>query len=197
MKIVSLFILEVKSKFSHASIPSDFMYFNSFAILTIVYNKNKAHTKRTTDRNGMKCNGIPHPSSSPFKDFTTKHSSHHQNTKLPYNNGKMAHLTLPPPPLLIVLSSHKTFTNFCILFYCFEWIKKETGMHLKLVINRSNMDVGCDQGYGSERSPEDELPPILSIPYQSIEAQPLYQQKAQQYNRDKISESDFNFITSG
>lgn len=56
------------------------------------------------------------------------------------------------------------------------------------------MDVGCDQGYGSERSPEDELPPILSIPYQSIEAQPLYQQM---YNRDKISESDFNFITSG
>lgn len=70
-------------------------------------------------------------------------------------------------------------------------------MHLKLVINRTNMDVGCDQGYGSERSPEEELPPILSIPYQSMEAQPLYQQKAQQYNRDKISESDFNFITSG
>lgn len=70
-------------------------------------------------------------------------------------------------------------------------------MHLKLVINRSNMDVGCDQGYGSERSPEDELPPILSIPYQSIEAQPLYQQKSQQYSRDAISESDFNFITPG
>lgn len=59
------------------------------------------------------------------------------------------------------------------------------------------MDVGCDQGYGSERSPEEELPPILSIPYQSMEAQPLYQQKAQHYSRDKISESDFNFITSG
>lgn len=55
------------------------------------------------------------------------------------------------------------------------------------------MDVGCDQGYGSERSPEEELPPILSIPYQSIEAQPLYQH----YNRDTISESDFNFITPG
>lgn len=71
-------------------------------------------------------------------------------------------------------------------------------MHLKLAINRSNMDVGCDQGYGSERSPEDELPPILSIPYQSIEAQPLYQQKSsQQFIRDTISESDFNFITPG
>lgn len=75
--------------------------------------------------------------------------------------------------------------------------RTETGMHLKLVINRSNMDVGCDQGYGSERSPEDELPPILSIPYQSIEAQPLYQQKSQHYSRVKISESDFNFITTG
>lgn len=71
-------------------------------------------------------------------------------------------------------------------------------MRLKLAINRSNMDVGCDQGYGSERSPEDELPPILSIPYQSVEAQPLYQQKIQQHNhRDTISESDFNFIAPG
>lgn len=69
-------------------------------------------------------------------------------------------------------------------------------MHLKLAINRSNMDVGCDQGYGSERSPEDELPPILSIPYQSIEAQPQYQQKAQQ-NQTTMSETDFSFITKG
>lgn len=58
------------------------------------------------------------------------------------------------------------------------------------------MDVGCDQGYGSERSPEDELPPILSIPYQSIEAQPQYQQKAQQ-NQTTMSETDFSFITKG
>lgn len=67
-------------------------------------------------------------------------------------------------------------------------------MHLKLNINRSNMDVGCDQGYGSERSPEEELPPILSIPYQSIEAQPQYQQKIQN-NRSAIS--NFDFITQG
>lgn len=58
------------------------------------------------------------------------------------------------------------------------------------------MDVGCDQGYGSERSPEDELPPILSIPYQSIEAQPQYQQKSQN-NRHAISDSNFSFITQG
>lgn len=54
--------------------------------------------------------------------------------------------------------------------------------------------MGCDQGYGSERSPEDELPPILSIPYQTIE--PQYHQKPQR-NNGTISESDFNFITKG
>lgn len=54
--------------------------------------------------------------------------------------------------------------------------------------------MGCDQGYGSERSPEDELPPILSIPYQTIE--PQYHQKLQR-NNGTISESDFNFITKG
>lgn len=69
-------------------------------------------------------------------------------------------------------------------------------MHLKLNMNRSNMDVGCDQGYGSERSPEEELPPILSIPYQSIEAQPQYQQKFQN-NRGAIGDSNFTFITPG
>lgn len=69
-------------------------------------------------------------------------------------------------------------------------------MHLKLVINRSNMDVGCDQGYGSERSPEDEIPPILSIPYQSIGAQPQYHQNLP-YSGITISENDFNFITAG
>lgn len=68
-------------------------------------------------------------------------------------------------------------------------------MHLKLAINRSNLDVGCDQGYGSERSPEDELPPpILSIPYQTIE--PHYHQKPQTNNATN-SESDYNFITEG
>ncbi|XP_031631093.1 putative uncharacterized protein DDB_G0282133 isoform X2 [Contarinia nasturtii] len=68
----------------------------------------------------------------------------------------------------------------------------ETTMHLKLAINRSNLDMGCDQGYGSERSPEDELPPILSIPYQTID--PHCQQKSQ-WNNGRVSEGDFNFIT--
>lgn len=70
-------------------------------------------------------------------------------------------------------------------------------MHLKLAINRSNLDMGCDQGYSSElgeRSPEDELPPILSIPYQTID--PHRQQKSQ-WNNGAVNEGDFNFITQG
>lgn len=38
-------------------------------------------------------------------------------------------------------------------------------------MKRTIFDIGCDQGYGSERSPEDELPPILTIPYQVTEQQ--------------------------
>lgn len=65
-------------------------------------------------------------------------------------------------------------------------------MNLKLPINRTNCE-GCDQGYGSERSPEDELPPtlpILSIPYQAAHQQP-------QWDHDKVNGCDFNFITKG
>ncbi|XP_059612237.1 uncharacterized protein LOC132258781 isoform X2 [Phlebotomus argentipes] len=32
-------------------------------------------------------------------------------------------------------------------------------LHLKMPTNRVNFDPSCDQGYGSERSPEDEMPP--------------------------------------
>lgn len=32
---------------------------------------------------------------------------------------------------------------------------------MRLPLNRTAVDAGCDQGYGSERSPEDELPPPL------------------------------------
>ncbi|XP_058176237.1 uncharacterized protein LOC131291066 [Anopheles ziemanni] len=36
-------------------------------------------------------------------------------------------------------------------------------LQLKLPLHRTNVDAGCDQGYGSERSPEDELPPPLLL----------------------------------
>lgn len=61
---------------------------------------------------------------------------------------------------------------------------------LKLPINRVNIDTGCDQGYGSERSPEDELPPplpLLTLPYQH--PMPL--------NYDKQNGYEYSFITQG
>lgn len=92
-------------------------------------------------------------------------------------------------------------------------------MHLKLPMKRTIFDIGCDQGYGSERSPDDELPPILTIPYQVTEHQMRHQYAAtnvpsavaQQQQlppppppskhqvkwQDQVHESDFSFITDG
>lgn len=81
-------------------------------------------------------------------------------------------------------------------------------MQLKFPMNRLNFDMGCDQGYASERSPEDELPPslpILSIPYQIPEQQnfhhhqlPLQEQQQQiKWDFDQVNEHDFSFITNG
>lgn len=70
--------------------------------------------------------------------------------------------------------------------------------HLKLNINRSNLD-GGDQGYGSERSPEDELPPILSFPYQTLGGAQSnnHQIPANQWIPHVANQSDFRFITNG
>ncbi|XP_041783731.1 uncharacterized protein LOC121599724 isoform X1 [Anopheles merus] len=38
---------------------------------------------------------------------------------------------------------------------------------LKLPLHRTAIDAGCDQGYGSERSPEDELPPPLLLMHET------------------------------
>lgn len=64
---------------------------------------------------------------------------------------------------------------------------------MKLPINRSNLDIGCDQGYGSERSPEDEQPP--SLPVMSIPYQPEIHQPPWDYN--KINGCEYSFITKG
>lgn len=59
-------------------------------------------------------------------------------------------------------------------------------------INRINFDTGCDQGYGSERSPEDELPPPLPI----LPPQP-YQPQHHQYDYEKYNGCEYSFITPG
>lgn len=40
---------------------------------------------------------------------------------------------------------------------------KDHPFHIPFQRNLSNIDTGYDQGYGSERSPEDELPPTLPL----------------------------------
>uniref|UniRef100_A0A182TNI3 Uncharacterized protein n=1 Tax=Anopheles melas TaxID=34690 RepID=A0A182TNI3_9DIPT len=40
-------------------------------------------------------------------------------------------------------------------------------LQLKLPLHRTAIDAGCDQGYGSERSPEDELPPPLLLMHET------------------------------
>lgn len=69
-------------------------------------------------------------------------------------------------------------------------------MNLELSINRLSLDVGCDQGYGSERSPEDDFPPILSIPYKTFQThlQTPYQMKSKSH---EINENDFSFVREG
>lgn len=46
---------------------------------------------------------------------------------------------------------------------CIENIVKDHQFHIPLQRNISNVDACYDQGYGSERSPEDELPPLLPL----------------------------------
>lgn len=79
--------------------------------------------------------------------------------------------------------------------FSFSLVFSETrsDIQLKLPINRSNLDIGCDQGYGSERSPEDELPPplpLMSIPYQPEIHQPPW-------DYDKLNGCEYSFITKG
>uniref|UniRef100_A0A182MW12 PDZ domain-containing protein n=1 Tax=Anopheles culicifacies TaxID=139723 RepID=A0A182MW12_9DIPT len=40
-------------------------------------------------------------------------------------------------------------------------------LQLKLPLHRTAIDAGCDQGYGSERSPEDDLPPPLLLMHET------------------------------
>lgn len=75
-------------------------------------------------------------------------------------------------------------------------LENKPDIQLKLPINRSNVDVGCDQGYGSERSPEDEFPPplpMLAIPYQMLHQQPT----SAQLNYEKYNGCEYSFITQG
>lgn len=69
-------------------------------------------------------------------------------------------------------------------------------MNLKLTLNRSSLDVGCDQGYGSERSPEEDFPPNLTVPHKSFQGH-LKTSHKPKWITNKISEREFDFIKEG
>lgn len=78
----------------------------------------------------------------------------------------------------------------------FLLIDNEATKNIKLAVNRSSLDIGCDQGYGSERSPEDDFPPILSILHNSFRTH-LQTNQDLKKDADKINENDFPFIKEG
>lgn len=85
---------------------------------------------------------------------------------------------------------------FYILFL--YYIEHRPEFQLKLPLNRVNFDAGCDQGYGSERSPEDEVPPVLpllrDVQFAGANIQ-ILANTIQQH--DWSFEKDYDFITKG
>lgn len=68
-------------------------------------------------------------------------------------------------------------------------------IQLKLPINRSNFDIGCDQGYASERSPEDEVPPLFP-PFRAASYHSMHNARPQ-WDYDTRNACDYSFITPG
>lgn len=69
-------------------------------------------------------------------------------------------------------------------------------LQLKIPTNRVNFDAGCDQGYGSERSPEDEMPPTMPLMMDGNYDDFL---SSTGYNHVNwgLTANDYNFITKG
>jgi hypothetical protein len=73
-------------------------------------------------------------------------------------------------------------------------------------LHRTNIDIGYDQGYGSERSPEDELPPPLPMmlmdpivmqQQHEITVQQQMNYLEQYWNSEKSNLCEYDFITQG
>lgn len=69
-------------------------------------------------------------------------------------------------------------------------------IQLKLPINRSTFDTGCDQGYASERSPEDEVPPLFP-PFRGPAYHSMQHNTQPQWEYDGRNPCDYSFITPG
>lgn len=77
----------------------------------------------------------------------------------------------------------------------FPFTERKPDIHLKLQINRSNFDIGCDQGYASERSPEDEVPPLF--PHFRAPSYHSMHNQRKQWTYDTRNAYDYSFITPG
>ncbi|XP_037027621.1 uncharacterized protein LOC119068226 isoform X4 [Bradysia coprophila] len=67
-------------------------------------------------------------------------------------------------------------------------------IQLKLPINRSTFDTGCDQGYASERSPEDEVPPLFP-PFRGPSYHSMHHNTQQHWDYEGRNPCDYSFIT--
>jgi hypothetical protein len=96
--------------------------------------------------------------------------------------------------------------SFSIKILSFPERKKE--ISFKLPLNRTNIDTGYDQGYGSERSPEDELPPPLPMmllqpaalalqPYEPPDVTVQQNYLDQYWSSEKQNFTEYDFITQG
>lgn len=94
-----------------------------------------------------------------------------------------------------LLLSNSTVYLARILWFSFLFTENRPDIQLKLPINRSNFDIGCDQGYASERSPEDEVPPLFP-PFRAASYHSMHNRRPQ-WDYDTRNACDYSFITPG
>lgn len=134
--------------------------------------------------------------------------NHEQIQNSPYNNSSSGKGSITSSTNLgsSTFKTNHGITNYFLLiykiqiyiFFFFAYIEHRPEFQLKLPLNRVNFDAGCDQGYGSERSPEDEVPPVLpllrDIQFAGANIQTLANTIQQ---HDWSFEKDYDFITKG
>lgn len=131
--------------------------------------------------------------------------NHEQIQNSPYNNSSSGKGSITSSTNLgsSTFKTNHGITNSIKLFFIDLQKYKYFTEHrpefqLKLPLNRVNFDAGCDQGYGSERSPEDEVPPVLpllrDVQFAGANIQ-ILANTIQQH--DWSFEKDYDFITKG
>lgn len=83
--------------------------------------------------------------------YQHQQSNHHPSQSSPYNNSSSGK------------GSITSSTNLGSSAVKSNLGDNRAELQIKIPLHRINVDAGCDQGYGSERSPEDEMAPPLPI----------------------------------